>query len=61
MSTMILGLNVLLIIITTLPLLPLGWWWIRVLEYPRFQIAVGLALALGSLARISQKIRCIGV
>ncbi|QTP58322.1 endonuclease/exonuclease/phosphatase family protein [Billgrantia antri] len=43
-------LTLLALVVSVLPLIPSGEWWIRLWEYPRLQLACALVLPLGLLA-----------
>lgn len=45
MTALLYGFSILFIVATALPLLPVGWWWVRVLDYPRLQVAIALLIA----------------
>jgi hypothetical protein len=41
-----------LVAVTLLPLVRRPWWWVRVWDYPRLQIAVGLAVLVVAQAAL---------
>lgn len=54
MIVVLIGFTILFLLATTLPLLPVGWWWVRVLDYPRLQVAGGLLISLVCLLAFAQ-------
>ncbi len=48
LSNLIYGLTVLLVVVTAAPLLPVGWWFVRLWDFPRVQVAcIALVTGLG--------------
>ncbi len=54
MTIFLYGFSILFILVTALPMLPVGWWWIRVLDYPRFQVAIALVIVCVCLLAFDQ-------
>lgn len=49
MGYVVCAVGILFLAVTALSLLPVGWWWVRVCDYPRLQVAAGLLVTAALL------------